>query len=99
MRRIKLIVGAAATMAVLMVMTAAPALADVDVGGLEFEPGGDLTLEGSGGAILGPGGVILFSDDLDDDDIDIGGSGGVSQSFEQEGAVSGDLSPTVSISV
>ncbi len=122
MRRIKLILAAAASMAVLMVLTAAPALADVELEQSVEGSSGPVTLVGStgGGSLdigdndidfdgissLGDGSLgdcVLIGDTLfcvgDDDDgnIDIGGSGGVSQSFEIGDTSSGDVEPSISI--
>jgi hypothetical protein len=145
-RRIKLILAAAASMAVLMVLTAAPALADIgfkggniggsgsgdtgssgggftsvgNVGSGEIEIGGtdigDNDIEFDGVSSLGDSVLLVgnVDDDLDnceeiveiggvlfcadnDNDVEFIGGPGISQEFEQENVVSGDVEPSISI--
>jgi hypothetical protein len=90
-RRIKLILSAAAAMAVLMVLTAAPAVAqDLD----------DLDLEDVDGAFFGDGVLLVSDGDVDDffDDLDGFAVGPAALEFEQEDVTSGDVAPVVEIS-
>ncbi len=82
MRRIKLILAVVAAMAVLMAVSAAPAMADDDIVCFFVDDDDEI--------------VCFFADDDDFDFID--GGSGVSQSFEQGDVRSGDVNPTVNIS-
>ncbi len=92
MRRIKLILAAAAAMAVLMVVSAAPAMADVSVGGGEFEVD-DVSCDEFGLCVFfsgsDSGGDSTFSSPVGSFESD---DGELTQNLSSPGTIGGSLS-------